>query len=142
MDSVAPNRILVVDDDASILRLLATILRREFYDVDTASGGREALSKIELTLYDVIVLDLMMPEVSGLDVLRSLHVRRPQVRCVVILSAASSFDVAGSINPNVFAALRKPFDVTGLITAVRECVEANCCPASPALPLPPVVAAA
>lgn len=139
---MTPKRILVVDDDASILRVVATILRRERYDVDTASGGRDALSKIELTLYDVIVLDLMMPEVSGLDVLGSLHVRVPQVKCVVILSAASSFEVARATNPNVFAALRKPFDNSELISAVQGCLEASCDPAPPALPLQPVAKAA
>jgi len=136
---VSPKRILVVDDDGPILRLVATVLRRESYDVDTASGGSEALSKIELTLYDVIVLDLMMPEVSGIDVLRSLHVRFPQAKCVVIMSAGSPFEIARSTNPNVFAGLQKPFDNDQLISAVRGCIEAAC---PPALPLPPVAAAA
>ena len=138
---MSPEKILVVDDDGSILRLVATILKREHYHVDTASGGREALSKIELTPYDVIVLDLMMPEVSGLDVLRSLDVRFPRIKCVVILSAASSFDLAASHNPNVFAALRKPFDNAALVSAVRGCIEANC-PAPDVVPIQPVAAAA
>ena len=122
------RRILVVDDDRTILRLLAAIFKRENYDVDTAIGGKEALSKIALTPYDVIVLDLMMPEVSGLDVLSVLRVRIPNVKCVVILSAASSFELTTSINPNVFAALRKPFDNVELIATVRGCIEANCGP--------------
>ena len=138
---MSPKRILVVDDDGAILRLVATILRRERYDVDTASGGKDALSKIELTLYDVIVLDLMMPEVSGLDVLRGLNVRVPRVKCVVLLSAASALDVASSISPNVFAALRKPFDNAALISAVRGCIEATCEP-EPAVPTEPVKVAA
>ena len=121
------KRILVVDDDAAILRLVSTILRRESYDVDTASGGREALSKVELTQYDVVVLDLMMPEVSGLDVLRRLDVGFPQIKCVVLMSAASPLEIARLITPNVFASLRKPFDdIDHLIAAVRGCIEARC----------------
>ena len=123
-----PNRILVVDDDASILRLVATILRHEHYDVDTASGGKQALSMIGLTQYDVIVLDLMMPEVSGHDVLRVLDIRVPQIKCVVLLSAAASLDITNWITPSVFAALRKPFDNAALITAVRGCIDATCEP--------------
>jgi len=130
------ERILVVDDDAAILRLVATVLRREHYDVHTANGGRDALSKIERIQYDVVVLDLMMPEVSGHDVLKGLAVRHPQMKCVVIMSAASHFDLANSVTPNVFAALRKPFDIEALITAVRDCVEASCEPAGPSHPLP------
>ena len=121
-----PSRILVVDDDASINRLVATVLRREHYEVDTAVGGMDALSKIELTQYDVVVLDLMMPVVSGLDVLRELAIRDPQIKCVVIMSAASRPELAKSITPNVFAALRKPFDINELITAVAGCLEAGC----------------
>jgi CheY-like chemotaxis protein len=140
---VPSKRILVVDDDAAILRLVSTILRRERYDVDTASGGKVALSKIELTQYDVVVLDLMMPEVSGLDVLRRLDVRFPQIKCVVLMSAASPLEIARLITPNVFAALRKPFDdIDHLITAVRGCIEARCYTAIPALAPQPVARAA
>ena len=139
---MSPRRILIVDDDAPILFLVATILRRENYLVDTATGGRDALAKIELTPYDVIVLDLMMPEVSGFDVLSSLQARLPKVRCVVLMSAASSFEMATSNNPNVFAALRKPFDNIDLVRAVRGCIEATCGPAGPVLPLKPVAVAA
>jgi CheY-like chemotaxis protein len=135
------KRILVVDDDAAILRLVATILRRELYVVDTASGGKAALALIELTQYDVVVLDLMMPEVSGLDVLRRLDLRVPQIKCVVLLSAAAPLDIASRMTPSVFAALRKPFDNVALISAVRGCIEA-CDTATPTHPLQPVPIAA
>ncbi|GAC1429842.1 MAG: hypothetical protein NVSMB68_02140 [Thermoanaerobaculia bacterium] len=128
-----PQRILVVDDDPSILRLVATILRREQYDVDTANGGREALSKIELSVYDAIVLDLMMPDVSGLDVLEALYARAPRVRCVIILSAGSSVEINDSINPIVFGALRKPFNNAELISTVTRCIESHGGPLRPAV---------
>lgn len=135
---MSAQRILVVDDDPSILRLVSIILSRAHYDVDTAKGGRDALAKMERTEYDVIVLDLMMPEVNGFDVLKNLAVRRPQIKCVVIMSAAQRFDIAKAINPNVFAALSKPFENQALITAVNECLEAGCEPAGASGPLMPV----
>ena len=61
---------------------MRTVLAREGYQVDEAYGGREALEKIAWDGYDAIVLDLMMPEISGFDVLRS-------ARCVPIRSASS-----------------------------------------------------
>lgn len=125
------ERILVVDDDAAILGFIAAVLKRERYEVDTANGGRDALSKIELTQYDVVVLDLMMPEVSGFEVLKRLHVRDPQIKCVVIVSAGAEFEVAHAIAPNVFASLRKPFDIQALVTAVKKCIEEGCEPAAP-----------
>jgi CheY-like chemotaxis protein len=134
---LTPKRILVVDDDGSIVRLVATILRRERYDVDTATGGREALTMIERTPYDVIVLDLMMPEVSGLDVLRSFHDRAPNIKCIVIMSAASSLDIERAINPNVFAALRKPFEISALLSVIQGCIACTCDPSRAILVIPP-----
>jgi DNA-binding NtrC family response regulator len=139
---MSAKRILVVDDDPAILRFVAIILRREHYDVDTAKGGRDALSKIERTKYDVVVLDLMMPEVSGLDVLKVLAVRNPRIKCVVLMSAASRFDVANSMNPNVFAALSKPFENGALIEAVRGCIATGCEPTPAIIHLQPVSEAA
>lgn len=139
---MSSKRILVVDDDEPILRFVAIVLRREHYDVDTAKGGKEALSKIELTNYDVVLLDLMMPEVSGLAVLKELAVRNPQIKCVVTMSATSRFDVTNSVNPNVFAALSKPFEIGALITAVKGCIEAACAPAGAPSHLKPVPEAA
>jgi DNA-binding NtrC family response regulator len=138
-----PKRILVVEDDVSILRLVATVLRRENYDVDTASGGKDAISKIEqLTRYNVVVLDLMMAAVSGLDVLKKVAVRYPQIKCVVIMSAASSRVVTNSITPNVFAVLPKPFEIGELIKVVAGCIEAARQPAEPPDNLEPVPKAA
>ena len=118
-----PKRILVVDDDAAIRHLVASVLKREHYDVDTADGGSDAISKIELTQYDVVVLDLMMPGVSGLDVLKRLPIRDPLIKCVVIMSAASTLSIAESTTPNVFAVLPKPFDIMALVKVVKACAE-------------------
>ncbi|MDQ6801622.1 MAG: response regulator [Acidobacteriota bacterium] len=119
------KRILVVDDDASIRRLVATVLKRERYDVETADGGEDALAKLERNQYDVVVLDLMMPVVSGVDVLERLANRHPLIKCVVIMSAVSRLEVAHAVTPNVFAALRKPFELPELINAVSGCIDAG-----------------
>lgn len=90
-------------------------------------GGRDALEKIELSDYDVVMLDLMMPEVSGFDVLARLRSRDPQRKFVVIMSAASNEMVARATGRNVFAALRKPFAIDDMIATVRACIAAPAC---------------
>ena len=122
--AITAKRILVVDDDPSILRLVETILKRADYEVDTAADGQEALEKIERTPYDVIVLDLMMPNVSGLDVLKRLPARGPQPKFVIIMSASPPDVVAAAVSLNVFAALRKPFELDEMMTMVRACIAA------------------
>ncbi len=119
----AKKRILVTDDDPSILRLVRAILKRADYEVDTAVNGREALEKIELTHYDVVVLDLTMPEVSGAEVLARLQVRDPKPKFVVIMSAETPDVIAKNAESmNVFAALRKPFEIGDMIATVRACI--------------------
>ncbi|MEK6373019.1 MAG: response regulator [Acidobacteriota bacterium] len=122
---MARNRILVAEDDASILRLLTAILRRAGYEVDTATNGRDAIERIERTPYDAIVLDLMMPGSSGFDVLAHLKFSDPQHKFVIIMSAASPHIVANAVSANVFAALHKPFEIDDLTAAVKACIDAG-----------------
>lgn len=121
---MSSERVLVAEDDPSILRLVATVLKRAGYQVDMAANGYDALEKIERTPYHAVVLDLMMPGSSGFDVLARLQVTEPQHRFVILMSAASPDLVAKAINSNVFAALRKPFEIDELTAAVRACVAA------------------
>jgi DNA-binding response OmpR family regulator len=106
---------------------VAAILRRADYQVDTATGGRDALEKIDLTRYDAVVLDLMMPDVSGFDVLARLEPRARHPRFVVVMSAASPDVVANTVGGNVFAALCKPFEIAEMLATVRACIAAPRC---------------
>jgi two-component system, OmpR family, response regulator ArlR len=131
------ERILVAEDDRSILRLVTLLLGRAHYEVDTARNGREALEKIEQRDYDVVLLDLMMPELSGLDVLERLCLLHQQRKFVVIMSAASRVAIDDGITLNVFATLRKPFENDELIATVRACIAAQ----GPSAGLPPLAGA-
>jgi DNA-binding NtrC family response regulator len=115
------KRVLLVDDDTAVRRLVRTILTREGYEVDEAYGGREALEKIAWDGYVAIVLDLMMPEISGFDVLNAISQVRPNSKCVVIISAAVPQAINEADSPLVRARLRKPFEISDLIAAVRGC---------------------
>jgi DNA-binding response OmpR family regulator len=119
------KRILVVEDDASILRLVTAVLTRSGYAVDTAMNGVDAFEKMEQTAYDAVVLDLMMSGTSGFEVLTRLRASEPQRKFVIIMSAASPEVVARAVSPNVFAALHKPFDINELTAAVGACVAAG-----------------
>jgi DNA-binding response OmpR family regulator len=120
------KRILVAEDDPSILRLVTAVLTRADYEVDTATNGYVALDKIALTPYDAVVLDLMMPALSGFDVLARLQAGELQHKFVILMSAASPDVVANAAaSRNVFAALHKPFEINDLTAAVRECIAAR-----------------
>jgi DNA-binding response OmpR family regulator len=121
---MSAKRVLVAEDDPSIRRLLATILRRASYEVDTAADGRDAIEKTKTTDYDVIVLDLMMPVMTGVEVLNCLAVRTPKPRFVVILSAAPHDAIARARGANVFATLHKPSAINEIVATVDACIAA------------------
>jgi CheY-like chemotaxis protein len=115
------KRVLVVDDDTAVRRLVRTVLIREGYKVDEAYGGRQALEKIAWDGYDAIVLDLMMPEISGFDVLSAISQVRPNSKSVVVISAAVPLAISQADSPVVRATLQKPFEIFDLVAAVRSC---------------------
>lgn len=84
--SKAPH-ILVVDDDPDTLSLLALTLRRAGYQVTKAISGAAAIAFANENDYDLVLLDLMMPEISGFDVLRALRVSRRDIPTVIMLTA-------------------------------------------------------
>jgi len=121
---MSAKRILVTEDDPSIRKLLETILRRASYDVDTATNGHDAIEKAKKTEYDVIVLDLMMPIMSGVEVLARLAIRTPKPRFVVIMSAQPLDDIARANGANVFATLHKPSAIEQIVATVGACIAA------------------
>ncbi|HEV7425141.1 MAG TPA: response regulator [Thermoanaerobaculia bacterium] len=121
---MSAKRILVTDDDPSILRLLSVILRRANYHVDTASSGPEAIAKAEETRYDAMVLDLMMPAMDGVEVLSRLSARPHKPKFVVIMSAAPPDTIMQAITPHVFATLQKPCGINDIVATVGACIAA------------------
>ncbi|HVS33835.1 MAG TPA: response regulator [Thermoanaerobaculia bacterium] len=113
--------ILVVDDDSSIRTLVRTLLQREGFQVEEAESGNNAITQIMKKPFDAVVLDIMMGDGSGHDVLQTLAARRPDVKCVVVISATSQDNIEKVDTANVEARLRKPFDIGELLQAVRRC---------------------
>ncbi|HKB78163.1 MAG TPA: response regulator [Thermoanaerobaculia bacterium] len=117
-------RVLVVDDDESIRRLMERLLERQGYSVDTAPDGGVALEKIDHEAFDAVVLDLMMPRVDGFAVLRNLVSEKPALIRHVVVVTAFPRDVARARIDEVCRVVIKPFDTAELLEAVRECATA------------------
>jgi DNA-binding response OmpR family regulator len=115
--------VLIVEDDASIRRLVRTVLLRQGYQVEIAADGMEAVSKLGLTDYDVIILDLMMPNMDGFAFLTAMAQSTPErLKHVIITSAASPSIINDKLKGIPFDLLPKPFDINELISRVRACV--------------------
>lgn len=114
------RRALVVDDDAGIRLLLKRILVRHQFEVDVARDGGEALEKILAGDYAVIVLDLMMPRIDGVHVVRYLEQHRPDQLGNVIVMTAFGASALADVCPPVARHIEKPFDVNHLLNEVTE----------------------
>jgi DNA-binding response OmpR family regulator len=122
---VSMLRILVIEDESRILSFLSRALEAEGFDVDGADNGVDGLERAVRGGYDLVILDLLLPRVDGLSVLRELHQRRPDLP-VVIVSARS--DLPTKLRGFRFGAsdyLAKPFAVDELLARVRVQVRAR-----------------
>ena len=115
-------RVLVLDDDASMRRLVTTILSRAGYRVDAVTHGNAALEQIAKNDYAAILLDLMMPIEGGMTVIQRLRKTNPDVLKRVILLTASPESVIRNIQNEVHGVVNKPFQPDTLVEAVRRLV--------------------
>jgi CheY-like chemotaxis protein len=115
--------VLVVDDDPSIRRMIMAALRRDGYTFEEAANGKEALDAMRSNPPAVVILDLMMPIVSGWDVLRERSADSAlQQIPVIIVSANRGPELAGAMDKGICAFLPKPFDIAVLSSLVKSCV--------------------
>jgi len=116
-------RILVVDDEQSMRELLAIVLRREGYDVVLADNGHAAIEIIEREPVDVLISDINMPDMSGVDVLRAAKKLDQDILGIMITAFASTETAIEAMRLGACDYLSKPFDIDLLKMKVREKVE-------------------
>jgi CheY-like chemotaxis protein len=113
---------LVVEDDAAARALLAELLESIDCDVDLATDGEEALVKIRASDYDVIVLDIVLPRMSGIDVMETLRRERSDILgCIIVVTGLSIREIR-TLFPSVHETLSKPVMPNRLRKAVRSCL--------------------
>jgi DNA-binding response OmpR family regulator len=115
------RRVLVADDEDAIRALVGRILSRAGFQPVHASDGAEAIECLDSTLFDAVVLDLMMPRVDGFGVLKHLIETQPlMVEKTVVLTAFPRAAVQERVH-QLCCVLSKPFELGELISAVSEC---------------------
>jgi DNA-binding response OmpR family regulator len=115
---------LVVDDDLALRGLFTTLLSRRGFNVDCASDGRVAFDQIHRNAYSVILLDLMMPDINGFELLERLKRDSPSLLPrVIVLTGASHRSIEHLDTSRIWGLIRKPFDIDNLISSAQACSE-------------------
>ncbi len=116
-------KLLVVDDERSMRELLSIVLRREGYDVTLAENGRAAIDQLERGRFDLLISDIKMPDMTGVDVLRSAKRIDPDILGIMITAFASADTAIEAMRLGAHDYLSKPFDVDELKMKVRNALE-------------------
>jgi CheY-like chemotaxis protein len=126
MASHLPGTILVIDDEPSVVRALAALLRRDGYRVATANNGRHALAQLQTQHYDVILCDLRMPELDGPAFYAILMRQYPALRQrVIFLTGDTSGEASWTfLTQSGRPWLRKPSPITTIRRAIQDVLQA------------------
>ncbi len=116
-------RILIVDDDASIRRTLREILEFESYQVDESPDGLDALVKVKQQAYDVIILDIKMPKMDGMEAIERIQVLCPDVPIVMISGHANIDTAVEAVKKGAFDFIQKPPDLNRLLITIRNAMD-------------------
>ncbi len=116
-------KILIVDDDKSIRRTLKDILEFEKYQVDEATDGLDALVQVKQNKYDVVILDIKMPKLDGMDAIDRIQNLRPDLP-VVMISGHGNIDTAvEAVKKGAFDFISKPPDLNRLLITIRNAMD-------------------
>ncbi|MGD6852566.1 MAG: response regulator [Candidatus Bathyarchaeia archaeon] len=113
-------RILVVDDDETIRTTMKAILQDEGYQVDLAATGKEAIQKTQEIAYNIALLDIRLPDMEGVELLKLLKDSVPRTRKIMVTGYPSMQNAIAALNKNADAYLLKPVDVEKLLQTVKQ----------------------
>ncbi|RTZ93865.1 MAG: sigma-54-dependent Fis family transcriptional regulator, partial [Deltaproteobacteria bacterium] len=123
MEDLTSQRILVVDDEKDIRTMLKILLSKEGYNVDTASGGLAALEKIEKTFYPLIISDIRMPDLSGLDLLKKVQEKSPRSLMILVTAYASNETAIEGMKHGAYDYITKPFKIDEIKVVIKNALE-------------------
>jgi DNA-binding NtrC family response regulator len=112
-----------VEDDQNILQELKKTLEDEGYDVDSADNGRTALNLWKKNIYDLVLVDLRIPEIDGRDLINKIKSRQPYTQIIILSGQGIEDDLIDAINKHVFKYLKKPVDLEEVLKVVIEAIK-------------------
>jgi DNA-binding NtrC family response regulator len=113
-------RILVIDDDENIRKVLETILEDEGYIVDTAETAKKGIEESEKTFYNLALIDVRLPDMEGIELLSKLRSTKPKMRKIIVTGYPTLQNAVAAVNKGADAYVMKPFEVDKILETIRE----------------------
>jgi len=117
------NDVLVVDDEKVVCKNCEKILKEEGFSVTTALSGEECLKLIDERKYDAVILDLKIPDISGMEILRVIKEKRPGIKVIIISGYSSLENAVGAMKLGADDFIAKPFDPDTLSHSIKEALK-------------------
>lgn len=125
MERRSSYRALIVEDDGAILNLVKVVLEREDFTVEGVKHATAAIDLLASVAYDLLIVDLMLPDISGEDLLGYLEQTQPKSLRRVIVTTASPGRMSCEFLQRVCRLLAKPFDIDELVLIAKECAQSD-----------------
>src|ERR1017187_1500060 len=117
------TKILVVDDDANLRKTLADILRVKGYEIAVAASGAEAIAAAEREVFSLALIDLMLPDMSGLEVMARIKAISPLTEAIILTGNASMDTAIEATRQGAYSYLLKPYQMGDLLLNIRHGIE-------------------
>ncbi|SDP44832.1 sigma-54-dependent transcriptional regulator [Desulforhopalus singaporensis] len=125
------NSLLIIDDDQQLGLSFAKILSQEGYTPRNAFTGREGIESVKKSRPDLVILDIRLPDMGGLEVFDEIHSLFPKLPVIIITAYSTTETAIGAINKGAFDYIYKPFDVPEMLAVIEKAMVAGRCMSSP-----------
>ena len=129
------NRILVIDDEQCICNLFKRIFALKGYDVDTVNNGEDALKYVRCNKYDLVFIDMIMPNMNGIEIFDRLKKECPDIQVVLMTGYVQDTEelIENALNNGAYTCLYKPFETVEILMVTEEVLEKNTTEVGPGL---------
>ncbi len=114
------EKVLLVDDEEEFLEIMAERMRARDIDVTTTTSAQEAIKMIDNNMYDAVVMDFMMPEINGLEALKTIREKNPETQIILLTGYATIDKGVEAIKAGAYDFIEKPADLDELSEKIKQ----------------------
>ena len=114
------TRILIIDDDENIRKVLTTILEDEGYDVESVDTAKKAIERTRRKFYNLALIDIRLPDMEGIELLTKMKNTTPKIRKIIITGYPTLQNAVEAVNRGADAYIMKPFDMEKVLEEIKD----------------------